>query len=561
MQKNKLKTTLAFMLVFLAGTFITNAVTRKAQNNTTPAKIIQWINDVNVDRIELLAKTYNFSAPILIKANKSGMTIIGAGKNATKLVLTANKKVFINALASNLKFLNLTLDAGSKSSEFGATIFFFNKSKRHKFTNVHFKNCKQDGINSPVGWACEGLRATKCEFTNIKKVCINIFNRNTNKRGNVITSIEKFIVDDCKFNEGYERAVVVDCGNDRQNVSGTNKGPRYRQSTSLNYSEVKNSQFNKTNKFHIGGVQVAKYNIWNNVFEGLRNVGTPGDLIHLEQFARDIEIFDNTFKMANNLQRKHVYISIGGTEGHRRIDDTNDNTNPAAWRFKVNGGSERRAKTQCATNGDNDGTCKRDHHSYGSRNIYIAKNTFAGSNSINKYIKMIEGENNHIGWRRNGNAVNNTFSGNNNAEKIILGGNHLGTCNVRFRSGQNLNANNIKQNNVHFGAAKCRNSKPNKLGGTNLPGVANNDLKTLEFNQNDELLSIAPNPAVNSVTINTNAAYYTISISNISGRTVKTVNGDSNAKTIDVSNLNQGIYMLMIQTNEGESKVEKLIIN
>lgn len=573
MKKLNFKKALVMSLVFLGVHYTSQAVTRTAKNNTTVATIREWVDDVNVDEIVLLAKTYNFATPLVIPANKKGMVIQGAGKTSTILKLTADKKQLINAIANELEFSNLTLDAGGKSKAYDASVFFFNKSKGHKFSNVVFRNSKSDGINSPIGWPCEGFTAYKCEFTNIGRVCINIFNRKTsNRNGNVIDAIEKYTVDDCIFNEGYERAVVVDCGNDRQNINGTNEGPRYRSTTNLNGSIVKNCHFYKTNKFHIGGVQVENYNIRNNIFEGLNdNIKTSGDLIHLEQFARDVEIYDNEFKMADDLSRKFVYISIGGTEGHKRIKK-NDSNNPAEWVFKVNGGPERRADTKCAKKGNTNGECKRDDHSYGSREIYIAKNSFEDSNSVDKYIKMIEGEDNHIGWRRDSNTVEpNTFGVNSNSKKFLFGGNHKGTCNVRIATGQQISTNNVSIPKVFFGEDSCSKSasKRNKIGNTNLPAtqkfipkdpIANLEIESVDFSNNTKLLSISPNPASNYIKINTSIKAYTIIISNLSGQIVKTINGNNSIK-INTNNLKPGIYIVLLKANNGLSKIKKLLID
>jgi len=70
-------------------------------------------------------------------------------------------------------------------------------------------------------------------------------------------------------------------------------------------------------------------------------------------------------------------------------------------------------------------------------------------------------------------------------------------------------------------------------------------------------ISIENNPVING-TLNlnksTNASY---SISNINGQTVQS--GTTNGNTIDVSGLNNGLYILQI-TNQGNTEVKKIII-
>lgn len=83
-------------------------------------------------------------------------------------------------------------------------------------------------------------------------------------------------------------------------------------------------------------------------------------------------------------------------------------------------------------------------------------------------------------------------------------------------------------------------------------------LKSDEFINNN--FSISPNPANDIVNITKNGSLeiITASITDINGRVVKQVNND--VSTINVSDLNAGVYFLKLATNEG-SGVTKLIKN
>lgn len=541
------------------------AQTEKTATPGNANQIVNWAKDGVTKKIIVPAGTYNFTVPIAITNN--GLTIQGANKNNTIFKLTAKQPALIDAKGNNAVIKNLTLNGMDNQKTFGNSIFRFNKSKGHRIINVIFKNSLWDGIGTVRAYPTHGLFAKNCTFTNIDFIAINIFNRNTNSRGgNVITAVDRITINLCTFNEGYEIGVTSDCGNDRQNLNNTSIGPRYRQSTSLSGTVIKNCTFKRTKKFHIAMVQSSNMIIQDNVFEGVTEVGNPqgAENLHFEQFSNNIEIYDNQFFMSNNLERKYNYILFGGTEGHKRVSG-NNSTNPADWRFKVNGSNERRADTGCATEGDSDGLCKRDHHSYGARNIYIAGNTFNSSTKIAKYITMKEAEGMQIGKRKGGTVDLNDFKGgNNNTKKISMNGNHKGTCGVIIQSGQNIVANNVTQGNVHFGVAACRIGNRNKIGNTNIPGVTNTDIKTIDvsYGGTNELLSVFPNPASHSITLRTNADYYTATISDISGSVVKTIKGSNeSSKTIDIDNISPGIYILALVSNDGRSEIEKLIVN
>jgi Secretion system C-terminal sorting domain len=70
------------------------------------------------------------------------------------------------------------------------------------------------------------------------------------------------------------------------------------------------------------------------------------------------------------------------------------------------------------------------------------------------------------------------------------------------------------------------------------------DEKTGDIN-----LSTYPNPTTSQLTLNTNKKIETITILDITGKTVKTI--VSNNNTIDISGLTKGIYFLQVKTDKG----------
>jgi hypothetical protein len=79
---------------------------------------------------------------------------------------------------------------------------------------------------------------------------------------------------------------------------------------------------------------------------------------------------------------------------------------------------------------------------------------------------------------------------------------------------------------------------------------------------NDGVISINPNPAKNNFTLNYNGVYSSLNIEEISGKVVfsQALNQAVNSQLIDVSTLNNGLYLVKLK-NENSSFILKLIIN
>ena len=88
-------------------------------------------------------------------------------------------------------------------------------------------------------------------------------------------------------------------------------------------------------------------------------------------------------------------------------------------------------------------------------------------------------------------------------------------------------------------------------------GVAN-PLNTIEFTRN--LISISPNPSKGIITINTENTL-NITVCDITGKVVFSKNNVTNNETINLSNLQTGVYLAKMVTDTGVEETKKIILN
>lgn len=446
-------------LLIVISNFCVHAQTRTAR----PADIDQiakWGNDGSTKKIIFTAGLFEF--PKALTLTNDNLVLEGAGTNKTVLKLIQISSVFIDAKGNNYKIANLTLDGGMNQKGFGDVIFRFNKSKGHQFENVEFTNSKWNAINAVTGYATDGLMVKKCVFSNIDFMGIQIFNRNTSKRGGeVILSVDKVLVDSCVFKEGYETGISSDNGNDRED-NGNGTGRRYTESSSLNGTLIQNCTFEKSKQFHIALVQTEDVIVQNNSFAGMTDDAGKGcQPIHVEQFCHNIEIYNNVFSMSNTVSQPYNCINMTGIEGHKRVTQERPSATYATWTYNLSGGNKRRASVQCANSGNVDKDCKRDVHAYGPRNIFIAGNTFNASSKFDKIIFISEGENIQVGTKKNGTISLNKFEGiTDKMEKIVFAGNDEGCGTVLIRAGQNIIKSNVGIKKVNFDLVPIYQKKP-----------------------------------------------------------------------------------------------------
>ncbi|QVY65981.1 T9SS type A sorting domain-containing protein [Polaribacter sp. Q13] len=527
-----------------------HAIDRIADPNNTP-QIIEWCKDGITTKISFPEGTYLFSTPISLENNN--MIFEGAGENKTILKLNAKKNSLVDAKGSNGFFTKLTFDGGMNQKTWGNAIFRFNKSKNHRFEEVHFTNSVYRAICAFGGYATDGMVVKRCEFSNIDDGVIQIFNRNTASRnGEVIVKVDKVVIDSCIFRSGYLNAIISDNGNDRRN-SGDGTGTRYTESTSLSGTEITNNLFEKTMQFHIGMVQTSDVIIRNNTFMGIAdNTGSGGQALHFEQFLRNFEIYDNTFHMSNTVDQAYQYIYFHGTEGHKRVTQERPSNTYATWTYEYNGSNERRASTTCTSTGHIDPDCKRQVHIYGPRNVYIAGNTFNASTKISRFIIFTEGENIQIGTKKDGTlALNQFMGGDDNTLKITFTGKDEGCGDVLIRANQGILESNIDIGDVSYDLPAVRLTKPIVVEGTlGLPNslIVNKPL-------------FYPNPASKFIKLNKIYHLKSANIVTFSGQVVKQFSQQEiNQQELDLSNIIPGVYILKMQTFKGEIVADKLII-
>lgn len=598
----------SFMMMFVffksMSLYSQDCNTGKCLKVSSASDIISNINNATIDTLMIKEGTYNFTAPIEI--TRSDLLIISDNEDRSKTVLklTAESNGFIKAYGENVEMKNLTINGGNNLKTFGNALFEFTPtliktgtkvtgvskvSKKHKFDNVVFKKSNHNGISAPAGFAIHGLFAKNCAFNEITHICVYFIDRNTAKRFKVLDKIDKVIVNRCTFGAGYDRAVVADCGNDRKKVGDekvlfndimTHTGTRITTTTSLSGSEVKNCTFYKAKRFHIGCVQASDYNVRNNIFYGMTGEAGYGESIHFEQFVRNIEITGNQFHMNPTGDSKYKYISIAGTEGHRRYKQTKSaSADYATWLYYIDGGSARRADP-CVKNADSNKECKRDVHAYGSRKIYIADNTFNASDNLSAFITLDEAEQVFIGAKRDGTNLDNTFVGNviNNHDnkKIWLEGYDEGTCNVWLKKGQGVGASQIYEahEDKDVYTSLCRkipgnhnrrsaNSIPMSAFAKVSPRAQKND-RTIRFTNGNSSskVEVYPNPVHNVINIESPSKVFTVTITNSLGKTLKTYkNKGQEQASIDVSNLATGLYLFTLESDNGEKVVKRLVKN
>ncbi|MGJ8681219.1 CBM96 family carbohydrate-binding protein [Paraglaciecola sp.] len=460
-------------LVLTLGSFSALAVTRTAD----PAKIddiVAWAIDGETTKIIFPAGDYEFYERLIIE--NDGLILEGSDRDTTILKLMETKSTLIDAVGNDVTVTDLTLDGGNVQDTWAQTIFRFKESKGHSFERVLFENSLQFGIGSPTGWATEGLTVSNCEFVNISNTVIHMFNRHTIKRGELVTSVEQIIVEDSIFREGYDTAISFDAGNDRRHDStdedGNRIGRRYVESTSMSTSVIRDNVFEKARQFHIGAVQAADLKITRNEFAGMSDDANGGaNSLHFEQFTKNVEIYDNKFFMQDSAPSTYPYISVAATEGHKRVTQERPSDTYATWTYKVDGSSERRADTSCATTGHVDKDCKRDVHIYGVRDLYIAGNTFNDSTKISSYLTIKEGENVQVGTKKDGTVNLNSFiGGDETTKKITLSGNDEGSCDVHILEGQNIVESNVNISSVSFDLPACKGTKAITISGVTIGG-------------------------------------------------------------------------------------------
>lgn len=522
----------------------------RTANPSNIDQIISWGNDGSTTKIIFPEGVYEF--PKTMSLGNDDLVLQGSGMNKTIIRLTAVKNSLIDAVGNNYRITNLTLDGGKNQKAFANPIFRFNKSKGHQFENVEFTNSTYNGIGAINGYATDGLVLKNCVFSNIDSMPLQIFNRNTNLRGGQpIVSVDKVTIDGCTFREGYETGISCDNGNDRQDT-GNGIGRRYTENTSINGTTIQNCVFEKSKQFHIALVQTKDVIIQNNSFAGMTDDAGGGcQSIHMEQFTENIEIYNNTFSMAPTVSQTYNYILISGTEGHKRVTQERPSETYASWTYNVNGDSDRRADTQCATSGNVNKDCKRDVHAYGPRNVFIAGNTFNESPKVNTYLVVGEGENIQIGTTRaNALSLNDFIGGDDNSKKIAFGGNDEGTGNVLIRFGQNVKESNIDVKNVNFDLPPIRLKKPIVVEG---------ELSTTNGFKN-ESFQLYPNPATDQVFIRNSGG--TVTISNVSGQVLQIIMlNDEEINKIALTGFATGVYFLTLETVEGNRSVQKLFVN
>lgn len=78
---------------------------------------------------------------------------------------------------------------------------------------------------------------------------------------------------------------------------------------------------------------------------------------------------------------------------------------------------------------------------------------------------------------------------------------------------------------------------------------------------NNDVVSISPNPTTNFVTLTTNAGIVNVTVYNLIGKQVKNITTNANNKfTVDVANLEKGMYIVNVRTTNNNTITHKIIV-
>ncbi|WP_303315895.1 T9SS type A sorting domain-containing protein [Flavivirga abyssicola] len=505
-------------------------------------------------------KTYNFSNPIIV--TKAGILFNATGSGALPIIRlnNANKDQLFDIRANNVKFKNLNL-VGDNAGVFGRSVIKVTRN----ITKLLVENCtiknSQNGINSTIGYALNGLIAKRVTFSNITDVCILILNRKTN-----ILRIPKLRdrveIRNCTFEPGYDRAIVSDNGNDftpfSKMVNGVLKHGNKREeyATNLKGSIIAGNTFKKCKRWHIGMVQSRNAVIRDNRMDGPNGSEIYSGCLHFEQFVSDIRIFRNV--MTNNYAGSRGFLDMAAKEGIRRIGD-----NKEPYLFVATGSMfSRRGSGDC--DGKIDKNCKVEIHRYGPRRFYIYGNTFKSNVKLEHGISFTDAEGFFIGQDQSGKIAKNKWEVGTvpTKGKIRITKGDQGNCNIKIRD-------NLAGTDIYYKPNK-REASLNKRNDCIILGSGNtskeNRLKSNEAKEtviDSDSFSFYPNPASNMITIQTgNEASYTLEIHDIFGKKVKQVNVDSGNKkyTLNLSNMAKGVYLMSYIRKGQVSKKERLIL-
>jgi hypothetical protein len=85
-------------------------------------------------------------------------------------------------------------------------------------------------------------------------------------------------------------------------------------------------------------------------------------------------------------------------------------------------------------------------------------------------------------------------------------------------------------------------------------------LSVEQLNNLQNTISIWPNPAGSSVTVNADRKLITIYVSNAIGQVLLTKTCNSNIETIDLARFPDGMYTLCTQQNDGTIRYSSLVV-
>lgn len=558
------------------------------ENNESPITILRNISPDNS------------SNAFIILGNNS--TRVDRVTGAVTLGNTGTNPVGVKDIAFEDLIINNNFRTRAGSS---GTIIDNNDSQGTILENVTLKNSDFNGIAARNGNACHGLIVLDSRFENIFNMCIALVNRDSDQYGSELRALRApFRIENTVFGEGAAVGIEADCGNDfftdaeslaasatvleGREINGG--GKRHAFPTNLRNSLLRNNTFGRCRRWNIGMVQASNLRVLGNTingpgaFEPLNGQARPENSnssnFHFEQFTRGIRIERNV--ITNNTDQRgpritSSFISISSNEGRQRLSN-----NPVIAVIPGIGGIPPRTAPEfnntflrgipgCRVDIRRDPdnlTCRREFHSYGPRNITIRQNSFNTNARVRRILSLRDAinflveNNNYAGRLPRGERPPGARNGIGNG---VLGNDEITTDFINIERGEKGNCN-VVINEPQFTEAiidRIVIEENSSLDNCDNAITINDNVSEKRLTTNDDeslTITVTPNPTTDLITINggtlTNGF---IKVYNLNGSLIKAA-PFSTGTQINLSDLNRGIYLVSITSNE-TNKVIKMVKN
>lgn len=287
-------------------------------NDRNPATFAKSLKDAvikagNGGIVELGWGDY-WSDKIILLPEGIKTTIKGKGKKKTTLNLAkwiAEKPGFLTLNANGSSVKNMMVNVNN-NLEYGKPAVNTNGKKDCYLYDVTFAN-SSIGTGTPdnrKGLVPSGLTLISCSFWN----CDHGINFNRFWKKVPAGWVKKITIDACWFGGKQSAGISLDCGNDglygHPNFRGSATWQSEQTITDFNYTVIKNSTFEKAEKYNIAIAKAKNIIIENNMLKGTTGAMKWGENINVEHKAKNIWIERNTILNMGVWNKDQSYISV-----------------------------------------------------------------------------------------------------------------------------------------------------------------------------------------------------------------------------------------------------------